>query len=95
MNPQINRKEADKSFDEYVKMNRTHERLSSKQNFTTSYKRKLDPNIVSIAGDYSENPLEATKLLQSTSASALTVPCRAHDFRSEVTFRLSLRSWND
>ena len=98
MNPQLNRKETERSVDDFLqtlKMNRTQERLSTKSNFTTSFIRKFDPEAISIAGDYSDKPLKATKLLQSTSSNALTIPQRANDFKSEVTFRLSLRSWND
>lgn len=69
-----------------------HNKLSSEENYPSTYKRKYDESNHPISGDYIDDPRKATRLLQSTSSSKLTIPGRAADFKSEVQWRLLLRS---
>lgn len=93
MNPRLNRHETERAVDVYLAtMNPAQKRLSDAKNFTHNYNIKRDPNHGNAAGDYLDQPLKATKLLQSTAYNQLTIPGRAADFKSEVTFRMSLRN---
>lgn len=70
-------------------------RLCEVDTFTGMYKKRfLDPNgSLSIAGsgDFCDRPIRATRLLNSTEVSKLTIPRRAGDYRNEVEWRLLLR----
>lgn len=95
MNPRLNKNETERAVDgQNLKMNKAQEKLSNNRYFTHSYRIKHNSGNAAedYQGDYLPNPLKATKLLQSTSYNALTIPGRAADFKSEVTFRMSLRN---
>jgi hypothetical protein len=70
------------------------QRLSQVESFTGAYKSRFDANdkkYADYAGDYAKNPREASRLLVNRSNAELTIPGKAADFRSEVTWRMQLR----
>ena len=73
------------------KSNDPHERLASVEGYTVARKLKYW-NECPVAGDYHEDPIAVTRLLQSTSVSELNSRTRTQDFASSVQFRLSLRN---
>ena len=73
------------------KASHLHDRLASVDGYTVARKLKYW-NECAVAGDYHEDPIAVTRLLQSTSVSELNSRTRTQDFASNVQFRLSLRN---
>lgn len=73
--------------------NPTQEKLANLQSFTGQYKVRFNPDQGSSLnnGDYCSRPIDAIRMLNSTSHKDLTIPTRAGDFKTEVEWRLSLR----
>ena len=70
--------------------------LADKPNFTGIYRRRFSRNSMrAISGDYCADPMRAERMLQSHTCAELTIPGRAADFRSEVEWRMRLRSRGD
>ena len=70
-------------------------RLCEVESFTGLYKRRFDPSkaaMRAVSGDYCADPLGAERMLQSKTCAELTIPGRAADFRTEVEWRMRLRS---
>ena len=73
-------------------------RLCEVESFTGLYRRRFDPSkaaMRAVSGDYCADPLGAERMLQSKTCAELTIPGRAADFRTEVEWRMRLRSRGD
>ncbi len=70
-----------------------HTKLCDPKLYTGQYKHKFlkKDEPLGLAGDYYEKPIAAIRMLKSKRSDELQIPQRALDFKSEVTWRLTLR----